>query len=108
MRKGTVLAVAAILGLLALSDYSRKQTGDLPDLRGSTLYEAQTSAASSFNRISSHDALGSDRNQLLAGNWLVCTQEPDPGSHNLADLVTLADGPSPVKVGTRLLITRRA
>ncbi|MFE4368667.1 PASTA domain-containing protein [Streptomyces sp. NPDC056835] len=81
MRKLLVAAVI-IVALLALSNHSKNQRATLPDLHGLTLSHAQSRArAEGFNRIESSDATREDRAQLLAGNWKVCSQIPEPGVH---------------------------
>ncbi|MHB9756525.1 hypothetical protein ACYBSK_19310 [Streptomyces sp. BYX5S] len=91
MRKGpTVLALAAIVALLALSQHGRQQTARLPDLRGMTLAGAQQAArAAGFNRLAGQDALPDHRMTLRGSNWTVCTQQPPPGRHAVTTAVTV-------------------
>ncbi|MEG8279819.1 hypothetical protein [Streptomyces sp. AHA2] len=91
MRKGPLLVIAVVVGLFALSEYGKKQTAELPDLRGVTLQEARNAAREAgFNRLATHDALDKDRRQLLTSTWHVCGQTPAAGTHHITDLVTLA------------------
>ncbi|MFD5437687.1 hypothetical protein ACFWJ4_36735 [Kitasatospora sp. NPDC127067] len=57
-------------------------TAVLPNFVGMGLQSAQDTAQSAgFFLLTSHDALGRDRNQILDRNWKVCAQNPAPGSH---------------------------
>ncbi|MFF2544697.1 hypothetical protein ACFVUY_19255 [Kitasatospora sp. NPDC058063] len=57
-------------------------TAVLPNFVGMGLQSAQdTAQGAGFFLLTSHDALGRDRNQILDRNWKVCTQNPAPGSH---------------------------
>ena len=59
-----------------------KSTAALPDMVGKGLQSAQDEAqAAGFYLLTSHDALGRGRNQLLDRNWKVCAQTPAPGAH---------------------------
>ncbi|MFG3493925.1 hypothetical protein [Streptomyces sp. NPDC047928] len=59
-----------------------RTTGVLPDLVGKGLQYAQDEAqAAGFLLLTSHDALGRGREQVLDRNWKVCTQNPAPGTH---------------------------
>lgn len=52
----------------------------LPDLTGQDLQSAQDQAqAAGFYVLTSHDALGSGRMQILDRNWTVCSQTPTAG-----------------------------
>ncbi|GAA3970534.1 hypothetical protein GCM10022384_22080 [Streptomyces marokkonensis] len=54
----------------------------LPDMAGKGLQSAQDEAqAAGFYHLTSHDALGRGRNQVLDRNWKVCSQSPAPGTH---------------------------
>ncbi|WP_052848935.1 hypothetical protein [Streptomyces avicenniae] len=65
--------------------------GELPDLTGLSLPEARESAgAAGFEAVTSHDALGRDRMQLVDGNWVVCSQQPPAGPHAGGTEVALA------------------
>ncbi|GHF77204.1 hypothetical protein GCM10018790_64140 [Kitasatospora xanthocidica] len=58
------------------------KTATLPDFVGMGLQSAQDAAQSAgFLVLTSHDALGRDRNQISDRNWKVCTQNPAPGDH---------------------------
>ncbi|MEV0555109.1 hypothetical protein AB0I27_16830 [Streptomyces sp. NPDC050597] len=90
MRKGPALVIAVVIGLFALSEHSKKQTAELPDLRGSTLQNAQNTAREAgFSRLATHDALGKDRKQLLGNTWQVCSQTPGAGTHHITDLIDI-------------------
>ncbi len=57
-------------------------TGTLPDLIGKGLQYAQdTAQAAGFTNLTSHDALGRGRNQILDREWQVCDQSPAAGPH---------------------------
>ncbi|MFD7690090.1 hypothetical protein [Streptomyces sp. NPDC059781] len=59
-----------------------ESTATLPDMAGKGLQSAQDEAqAAGFYLLTSHDALGRGRNQLLDRNWKVCAQTPAPGEH---------------------------
>ncbi|GGT44673.1 hypothetical protein GCM10010271_55920 [Streptomyces kurssanovii] len=54
----------------------------LPDMVGKGLQSAQDEAqAAGFYALTSHDALGRGRNQVLDRGWKVCGQTPAPGQH---------------------------
>ncbi|MFJ9577059.1 hypothetical protein ACIRQF_11855 [Streptomyces sp. NPDC101191] len=54
----------------------------LPDFAGKGLQFAQDEAQSlGFRTLTSHDAFGRGRAQVLDRNWKVCSQTPAPGSH---------------------------
>lgn len=54
----------------------------LPDMTGKGLQSAQDQAqAAGFYNLTSHDALGRGRNQILDRNWKVCSQTPKAGEH---------------------------
>lgn len=55
----------------------------LPDMVGKGLQTAQDEAqAAGFYLLTSHDALGRGRNQILDRGWKVCSQTPAPGTHS--------------------------
>ncbi|MEU9240878.1 PASTA domain-containing protein [Streptomyces sp. NPDC048385] len=55
-------------------------TAVLPDMVGKGLQSAQDQAqAAGFYYLTSHDALGRGRNQILDRGWKVCAQTPKPG-----------------------------
>jgi hypothetical protein len=52
----------------------------LPDLVGKGLQFAQdTAQKAGFHTLTSHDALGRDRHQVLDRDWMVCFEYPKPG-----------------------------
>ncbi|MFJ8649794.1 hypothetical protein ACIRNI_27185 [Streptomyces sp. NPDC093546] len=54
----------------------------LPNLTGKGLQSAQDEAqAAGFYLLTSHDALGRGRNQVVDRSWKVCSQTPAPGQH---------------------------
>ncbi|WP_284581550.1 PASTA domain-containing protein [Streptomyces sp. 2P-4] len=58
-----------------------RETAALPDLVGMGLQAAQDAAqAAGFHSLTSHDALGRGREQLLDRGWKVCSQTPAAGS----------------------------
>lgn len=66
------------------------KTGTLPDLVGKGLQSAQdTAQAAGFRILTSHDALGRERHQILDRDWKVCTQTPAPGTHTTDVTVAL-------------------
>ncbi|MFE1587530.1 PASTA domain-containing protein [Streptomyces sp. NPDC058737] len=70
------------------SDTSEAPAGDesaaaLPDMVGKGLQSAQDEAqAAGFYNLTSHDALGRGRNQILDRGWKVCAQTPAPGTQS--------------------------
>lgn len=63
-------------------DTGAVETAQLPDLTGETLQAAQDTAQSvGFYGLTSFDATGAARMQLLDRNWRVCSQTPAAGSH---------------------------
>ncbi|MBT2369947.1 hypothetical protein J7E88_32930 [Streptomyces sp. ISL-10] len=58
------------------------ESAALPNLVGKGLQSAQDEAQESgFYTLTSHDALGRGRNQVLDRGWKVCSQTPAPGQH---------------------------
>ncbi|MER6314307.1 hypothetical protein ABT237_11120 [Streptomyces sp. NPDC001581] len=58
-----------------------KPAAVVPQFVGQVLQTAQDGAqAAGFYLLSSHDALGKNRNQVLDRNWKVCTQTPAAGT----------------------------
>ncbi|NWF25751.1 hypothetical protein HW130_05635 [Streptomyces sp. PKU-EA00015] len=58
------------------------ESAALPDMVGKGLQSAQDEAqAAGFYTLTSHDALGRGRNQVLDRGWKVCSQTPAPGRH---------------------------
>ncbi|MFI6022338.1 hypothetical protein ACIBCP_32450 [Streptomyces sp. NPDC051287] len=91
MKKGTIVAVGAVAVVIAMSAHGRKQTAELPDLRGEVLETAQDSARQAgFTTITSHDASGEHRMQFLGQNWKVCAQTPSAGTHQATTRVDFA------------------
>lgn len=65
--------------------------GTLPSLIGKPLPAAQDIArAAGFTNVSSHDATGANRAQIVDGHWKVCFQQPGPGAADPATPVGLA------------------
>ena len=61
---------------------SDAKTAKLPDMAGKGLQSAQDQAqAAGFYNLTSHDALGRGRNQVLDRGWKVCAQTPKAGEH---------------------------
>jgi hypothetical protein len=97
----TAIAAAALLTITACSDLdtesktpdssASKDTSDnndtsgdeiatLPHMVGKGLQSAQDQAqAAGFYNLTSHDALGRGRTQILDRQWKVCFQTPEPG-----------------------------
>ncbi|PVC90112.1 hypothetical protein [Streptomyces sp. CS131] len=91
MKKGTVITVLVVAGLLALSSHGKQQTASLPDLRGEVLEAAQdTARQAGFTTLASHDARGERRMQFLGQNWKVCGQSPAPGRHSTTTRIDFA------------------
>lgn len=66
------------------------ETAALPDLVGQNLQAAQDEAqAAGFYALDDQDASGQNRLQVLDRNWIVCSQEPAPGTHPTDTPVTL-------------------
>lgn len=64
------------------SSADAESSATLPDMAGKGLQSAQDEAqAAGFYHLTSHDALGRGRNQILDRNWKVCSQVPAPGTH---------------------------
>lgn len=64
------------------SSAGTESTATLPDMTGKGLQSAQDEAqAAGFYHLTSHDALGRGRNQVLDRGWKVCAQTPAPGTH---------------------------
>jgi len=62
----------------------------LPDLVGKGLQAAEDAAqAAGFFALTSHDALGQRRDQVLDREWTVCFQDPAPGPAPSSTLVVL-------------------
>ncbi|MEU9715096.1 hypothetical protein [Streptomyces sp. NPDC047976] len=66
-------------------------TGRLPNFVGRQLQAAQDDAqAAGFYLLSSTDATGAGRMQVLDRNWKVCGQSPAPGTHDVTTRVTFS------------------
>ncbi|MFH9863027.1 hypothetical protein [Streptomyces sp. NPDC017202] len=64
------------------SSAAAEATAKLPDMVGKGLQSAQDEAqAAGFYHLTSHDALGRGRNQILDRGWKVCSQTPASGTH---------------------------
>ncbi|WP_322753478.1 hypothetical protein [Frankia sp. Cas3] len=67
---------------------SADATGTLPNLVGKGLQFAQdTAQAAGFTTLTSHDALGRGRHQILDRDWQVCDQSPAAGTHPVSTKV---------------------
>lgn len=65
----------------ASSGAGHASSGSLPNLVGRGLQYAQdTAQAAGFFNLTSHDALGRGRHQILDRDWKVCFQNPAPGT----------------------------
>jgi beta-lactam-binding protein with PASTA domain len=63
------------------SDASNAASKQLPDLVGKGLQYAQdTAQAAGFRSLTSHDASGRGRHQILDRDWQVCFQDPAAGA----------------------------
>ncbi|MFD5624851.1 MULTISPECIES: PASTA domain-containing protein [unclassified Streptomyces] len=67
------------------------ETATLPDMTGKVLQTAQDEAqALGFYGLTSSDATGAGRFQVLDRNWRVCSQTPEPGVHPVETTVDFA------------------
>jgi hypothetical protein len=74
---GAVLVTAAAA---CGSQPSTASSVDLPDVVGLHLDKAKEKLdETGFDSVSSRDASGKDRSQIVDGNWNVCRQDPAPG-----------------------------
>ncbi|MFE9776359.1 PASTA domain-containing protein [Streptomyces sp. NPDC005931] len=74
----------------AETDAGEAETATLPDLTGQDLQAAQDAAqAAGFYALDDQDASGQNRLQVLDRNWVVCSQEPEAGTHPTDTKVTL-------------------
>lgn len=93
----TATATALLLTLTACgidttTDSTNSSDGNaqLPDLAGENLKDAKASAEKAgFDNLTTEDVTGRDRGQLLASNWKVCTQNPDPAELKTSTEITL-------------------
>ncbi|MFJ3514285.1 hypothetical protein [Streptomyces sp. NPDC090131] len=77
----TTAAAPAPAGSAPAPPKAGKPSAAVPDFVGQVLQAAQDGAqAAGFFLLSSHDALGKNRNQVLDRNWKVCTQTPAAGT----------------------------
>ncbi|MDX3069346.1 PASTA domain-containing protein [Streptomyces sp. ND04-05B] len=66
------------------------ETATLPDLVGQDLQAAQDAAQEAgFYALDDQDASGQGRLQVYDRNWIVCRQDPKPGTHPTDTPVTL-------------------
>ncbi|MFD7597789.1 hypothetical protein ACFV6D_32785 [Kitasatospora sp. NPDC059812] len=66
------------------------KAGTLPNFVGMGLQFAQdTAQKAGFYTLTSHDALGRNRNQISDRNWKVCTQNPAPGDHPTTEKIDM-------------------
>ncbi|MBL3670625.1 hypothetical protein JL475_32590 [Streptomyces sp. M2CJ-2] len=66
----------------ASADEPEAEAATLPDFTGQELQAAQDAAqAAGFYMLTSSDATGQGRMQVLDRNWTVCSQTPAPGEH---------------------------
>lgn len=64
-------------------------TGVLPDMVGGDLQAAQDGAqAAGFWNLDDQDATDQGRLQVFDRNWIVCSQDPEPGTYTLDTPVT--------------------
>ncbi|WP_405909565.1 hypothetical protein OG742_37185 [Streptomyces sp. NBC_00828] len=67
------------------------ETAALPDMTGEVLQTAQDAAqAAGFFSLTSSDATGQGRFQVLDRNWKVCSQTPEPGEHPVDTTIDFA------------------
>ncbi|MFE5805123.1 hypothetical protein [Streptomyces sp. NPDC056491] len=82
----TTAAAPAPAGSAPAPPKAGKPSAAVPDFVGQVLQAAQDGAqAAGFFLLSSHDALGKNRNQVLDRNWKVCTQTPAAGTKTGTD-----------------------
>ncbi|WP_404962549.1 hypothetical protein [Streptomyces sp. 147326] len=79
-------AAPAPAGSAPVPPKAGKPAAVVPDFAGQVLQSAQNNAqAAGFYLLSSHDALGKNRHQVLDRNWKVCTQTPAAGTATATD-----------------------
>ncbi|MET8824774.1 hypothetical protein ABZX40_17890 [Streptomyces sp. NPDC004610] len=82
----------------AAEEVVEEETATLPDLTGQDLQAAQDAAQEAgFYILTSSDATGQERMQVMDRNWIVCSQTPEPGEHDITTTVnfdTVKDGES--------------
>ncbi|MFI6335121.1 PASTA domain-containing protein [Streptomyces sp. NPDC050535] len=70
---------------------AEQETATLPDMTGKVLQTAQDEAqALGFYSLTSSDATGAGRFQVLDRNWQVCSQNPEPGEHPVDTTIDFA------------------
>jgi hypothetical protein len=87
-----VLATPVVLVVIfwLIGSGSADAQSNLPDLRSKGLQWAQReSETAGFGEIETHDALGRDRRWRDDKDWMVCFQDPAPGSHPEGTIVKL-------------------
>jgi beta-lactam-binding protein with PASTA domain len=87
-----VLATPVVLVVIfwLIGSGSADANSSLPDLRSKGLQWATTEAENAgFGEIETHDALGRDRRWRDDKEWMVCFQDPGPGSHKPGTVVRL-------------------
>lgn len=84
-----VTQTVTVTSTVTASEASNPSTWTMPDLRGSSLQEAQDAIqALTDNQVfytGSTDLTGQGREQLMDRNWVVCTSTPDPGQRFTTD-----------------------
>ncbi|MFF7870498.1 hypothetical protein ACFZCT_29065 [Streptomyces qaidamensis] len=64
------------------ADAGAAESAELPNVVGQDLQAAQDAAqAAGFYVLDDQDASGQKRLQVMDRNWIVCSQEPAPGTH---------------------------
>lgn len=77
-------------GATAANGAGANRLGSLPNLVGRGLQNAQdTAQAAGYYQLTSHDALGRERHQIVDRDWKVCFQTPAPGRVATATTVDL-------------------
>jgi hypothetical protein len=87
-----VLATPVVLVVIfwLIGSGSADAKSSLPDLHAKGLQWATTEAKNAgFGDIETHDALGRDRRWRDDKEWMVCFQDPGPGSHDQGTVVKL-------------------
>jgi hypothetical protein len=87
-----VLATPIVLVVIfwLIGSGSADAKSNLPDLRSKGLQWATTESKSAgFGDVETHDALGRDRRWRDDKDWMVCFQDPAPGSHPEGTVIRL-------------------
>jgi resuscitation-promoting factor RpfB len=91
--RGWASAVGAVVLVVAVACGTQPSTAssvDLPDLVGLHLDLAKEKLEKAdFDTMTSRDASGKDRSQIVDSNWTVCRQEPPPGPSETSTHVVL-------------------